>query len=138
MRNIKDLSYVFILLLIWLMPGIAIAAQRFIFYEMGESGHTISFPMSQKEILAAEKAEDAIKNSKKRKLNKKIWVQSYELPESGLLINFPMSDKEINEAKAKLKKLAVNHRKNVQREREIEKQFEVVEMADGYTMRFKK
>ena len=55
-----------------------------------------------------------------------------------MLINFPMSDKEITEAKAKLKKLTVNHRKNVQREREVEKQFEVVEMADGYTIRFKK
>ncbi len=120
------------------MPGIAMATQRFIDYEMGESGHIISFPMSQKEILAAEKAEDAVKNSKESKLNKKNWVHSYELAESGLLINFPMSDKEIKEAKERLKKLAVNHRKNVQREREIEKQFEVVEMADGHTIRFKK
>ncbi len=138
MKNIESIiPPIFIILLILLIPTFSIAEQRMTTFEMGESGYTISFPMSEKEILAAEKIETAEAAKKKRtpkKQKEKIWVHTYEYGESGLTLNFPMSEKEISEAKAKLLAQAVSDRKSAKKKQE--KEFEIVEMGDGYTLKF--
>lgn len=133
MKNGKSFIVALVsMLLTWLVTTISIAEQRMITFEMGESGHFISFPMSQKEILAAEKIDKAIEEIEQRKLDrKKIWVESYVRAESGATINFPMSEEEIGIARAQREKLAKNHDEFSQLQQELEKRFEVFEMGDG-------
>jgi hypothetical protein len=138
MRNAKScIVLMFNILLICIAPIISIAEQRMVTFEMGESGHTVSFPMSQKEILEAEKIDKIREKNNQKKRSKQRMVESYVLPESGITINFPMSDEEISEAEAQLQELANRHKKMSELQKEMDKQFEIFEMGEsGQTVRF--
>ena len=141
MRNIKStFALVSSILIIWLVPSIAIAEQRMITFEMGESGQTVSFPMTQKEIIEAERVDKVIEKINQRKRSrKKIWVESYELAESGIVINFPMSDEEIIETKARYRDFVNHQKKMAELQKETVKQYEVFEMGEsGLIIRFLK
>jgi hypothetical protein len=133
MKNIKDIVPMFFtMLLIVLIPKSSIAEQRMITYEMGDGAHQVSFPMSQKEILAAEKIDKLIKESNQRKHTKKIqWVEIHELA-NGHTIEFPMSDEKIRETKLRLQEQAAKKFEIIRKRKENKKEYEIYEMgSDG-------
>ncbi|NOR25026.1 MAG: hypothetical protein GQ542_11660 [Desulforhopalus sp.] len=138
MKNLKScIVTMFSILLLSIAPIISRAEQRMITFEMGESSHTVSFPMSQKEILEAEKIDEVIEKIKQRKRNKQRMTESYELAESGITIIFPMSDEEISEAEAQYQELVNRHEKMSELRKEMEKMFDVFEMGEsGQPVRF--
>jgi len=132
MKNVK--SYIvtmFSISLLCTAPIISIAEQRMITYEMGESGHTVSFPMSQKEIREAEKIDKVIKMIEQRKRTKQRMVERHELPESGITITFPMSDEDIREAEVQYQESVNRHKKMSKLRKEMEKMFEVFEVGES-------
>jgi hypothetical protein len=133
MKNIKYIVPMFFtMLLIVLIPKSSIAEQRMITYEMGDGAHQVSFPMSQKEILAAEKIDKLIKESNQRKHTKKIqWVEIHELA-NGHTIEFPMSDEKIRETKLRLQEQAAKKFEIIRKRKENKKEYEIHEMgSDG-------
>ena len=138
MKNVKScIVSMFSMLLFCIAPINSKAEQLMITFEMGEGGHTVSFPMSQKEILEADKIDKVIEKIKQRKRNKLRMTESYELAESGITITFPMSDEEISEAEAQYQKFANRHEKMFELRKEMEKMFEVFEMGEsGQKVRF--
>jgi len=141
MRNVKGIiSLVSSMLFIWLLPSISVSEEHMITFEMGESGHSISFPMSQREILEAERTDKAIDgiNQRKRR-SKQRMMESYELVESGITIDFPMSDQKISEAQSKYKQLVIHQDKISERQEEMGKRFEIYEMAEsGIIIKFER
>ncbi|BBO77429.1 hypothetical protein DSCW_48460 [Desulfosarcina widdelii] len=116
----------------------AVAEQRMITFEMGESGQTVSFPMSQEEIAYADSVT-AYSNSFKKADDTmgKDWVNRIELPESGQFVEFPMTEEEIQEAKEKAAKEKSNINRRKLNEPNVRgSKAEIVEMADGYTIVF--
>lgn len=130
MKNIKGIVPTFLtMLLILLIPKFPIAEQRMITYEMGESGQQVSFSMSQKEILAAEKIDKLIKEIEQRKRNeKKEWFEVHELAD-GATIEFPMSDKKIRETQLRLQKQAAKKLEITRKKEENKKEYEIYEMG---------
>lgn len=116
----------------------AIAEQRMITFEMGESGQTVSFPMSQEEMAFADDVAAFTRSSKitDDTIPKRL-VNRIELPESGQFVEFPMTKKEIQKAKKQLaqKKSNINHR-NLNAPNIHEKKGDVIEMVDGYSIVF--
>ena len=96
--------------------GIALANERVKIIEMGESGYTVEFPMTPKEI-ASEDAEiaklDAIRQANLKK--PKVRMQSIAMGESGQIVEFPMSPEELaseNEENARLNAIREARLKN--------------------------
>ena len=107
-------------------------------FEMGEGGHTVAFPMTEKEIVEYEKYEKHKKTIKaiiapKKKV--KPQVISFELPESGITIDFPMSEKEILRQKRLDKQFADIDQRN-KRNADVLERKETIEMADGHLITF--
>lgn len=80
-------------------PSICFSGERYVEFEMGESGTKIYFPMTQQEI----KEEDALiarwrELEMLRAAKPPNWVTVFEYGETGHTIEFPMSGKEINQA----------------------------------------
>ena len=71
------------------------AQPRTITFEMGEGGHTVTFPMTEKEIVEYEKRQKTIKAIIANKEQIKPQIISFELPESGITIDFRMSAIEV-------------------------------------------
>ena len=72
------------------------AEEKYIVFEMGESGQTVSFPMTSQEIAASE--ADNAKLMKIGTLISQAITQSfitYEMAESGQTFSFPMDPEEI-------------------------------------------
>jgi len=139
MKNIKGVVPAFFtMLLIVLIPKFSIAEHRMITYEMGDGAYQVSFPMSQKEILEAEKIEKLIKEINQRKSStKNRWVEVHEFSESGETVEFPMSDDEIIETKLMFQKLLDLRSAIIQKENK--KQYEIFEMGEsGHTVIFEK
>lgn len=90
----------------------ASAEERHIIFEMGESGQTISFPMTDAEI-AAISAENATQvhggkfNSEKTAPRIKI----YEMGESGQIVSFLMTQEEIAAEDAEKRRISMIRRK---------------------------
>ena len=140
MRNKFLISVNILLIGLVLFLSDAAAEQRMVTFEMGESGQTVSFPMSLEEIALADAEAARAKVTKNtRSVQPKKWVNRIEQPESGNYIEFPMTDEEIQIAikKAEQDKSDLNRRKsNALNDRE--EQGEVFEMADGQTIIFYK
>lgn len=135
MKNVKIcIALILSIFLLCITPIISIAEQRMIIFEMGESGHTVSFPMSQKEIQKAERIDKIIEEIKQRKQR---MVKSYELTESGTMVDFPMSDEEISAAETQYQELVNRHEQLSELRKEMEKMFEVFEVGEnGQPIRF--
>jgi hypothetical protein len=133
MRNIKiKLAIVSSILIIWLVSSISVAEQRMITFEMGESDQTVSFPMTQKEMIEAERVDKVIEGINQRKRSRKNpWIKSYELTESGIVINFPMSDEEIIKEKGKYRDFVNNRKKMAELQEEMVKQYKIFEMGES-------
>ena len=116
----------------------AVAEQRMITFEMGESGQTVTFPMSQKEIDYADSVTAYSKAFKKiDDTSAKRWVDRIELPESGQFVEFPMTEEEIQDAKKKFaQEISNSNRRNANVPIVHEKKGEIFEMADGYSIVF--
>ena len=96
MKNVIIIIAILSTLGIFLRISQASEEKRVIVIEMGESGQTVEFPMSPKEI-AAENAENArlaaLRQAKLKKPEER--KQLIEMGESGQTVEFPMSLKEI-------------------------------------------
>ena len=116
----------------------ATAEQRMITFEMGESGQTVSFPMSQEEIDAANaKAVSSREPKKTGDTIRKRWVNRIELPESGQFVEFPMTDEEIQEAKKQTAQQNANiNKRNSNTATVRDMKGEIIEMADGHAIVF--
>ena len=97
----------------------ALAEERVKVIEMGESGQTVEFPMTPKEI-ASEDAEfarlDAIRQANRNKPKER--MQATEMGESGQIVEFPMSPEEIaseNQENARLAAIRKAKLKNSQK-----------------------
>lgn len=129
----------FLISIVFLLTD-AVAGQRMITFEMGESGQTVSFPMSQEEITFANAVAAYAKSSKiTGSAIRNKWVNRIELPESGQFVVFPMTEEEIQEAKNK----ATQQNSNIKRRKLYapnirENKGEIIEMADGYSIVFYK
>lgn len=140
MKNIIMISVNTLIIGLALFLSDAVAEQRMITFEMGESGQTVSFPMSAEEIIFADTVV-AYANSLKTsgRTTRKKWVNRIELPETGQYLEFPMSDEEI---KTEIKK--GEQEKSKRNQLELNAQYdrnniaEIVEMVDGNTIVFYK
>jgi hypothetical protein len=140
MKNVILISVITLIIGLALILSDAVAEQRIITFEMGESGQTVSFPMSPEEIIFADMVAAYAKTLKNTgNTKRKKWVNRIELPESGQYLEFPMTDEEI---RAEIKK--VEQEKSNRNQVELNEQndskniAEIVEMADGYTIVFYK
>ncbi len=124
-------SFIFHILLV----NLRFAQDQFEIYEFGESGHIIKFPISQDEIDKSHRDATNKKESVFQKSSSgKRWVETFEFGESGHVIEFPMTEKEIAREKERLARMKKN-RKSVDGPTE---EFEIIEMADGHTISFRK
>lgn len=116
-----------------LLTGNVIAEDRMITFEMGESGQTVSFPMTEEEKAFSDYVAAYAKSKKETNQSKqKLWIKRVELPESGQYIEFEMTDKEIGEVlRREVEK--PNNEKKVEHNRGGG---EVIEMVDGYSIVF--
>jgi len=139
MKNVKSFIVTMLnIMLVCMVPVISIADQRMITFEMGESGQTVSYPMTQKEILEARRTDQLIEEINQRKGRNQRLVESYEQAESGITISFPMSDEEISEVKSQNQKLINHHNKMSDLQKEMEKKFEIFEMGEsGHQAKFR-
>ena len=70
MKNVKGFIVTMLsIMLVCMVPVISRADQRVITFEMGESGQTVSYPMTQKEILEARRTDQLIEEINQRKVD---------------------------------------------------------------------
>jgi len=110
------------------------AQPRTITFEMGEGGHSVTFPMTEKEIVEYEKHQKTIKAIIANKKRIKPQVVSFELQESGITIDFPMSAKEM--LRQQLDKQFSDIDKRNKRNADALERKETIEMADGLLITF--
>jgi len=111
------------------------AQPRTITFEMGEGGHTVTFPMTEKEIVEYEKRQKTIKAIIANKEQIKPQIISFELPESGITIDFPMSAKEVLRQKQLNKQFSDIDKRN-KGNADVLVRKETIEMADGQLITF--
>ncbi len=96
MKKIITTTLVLSVIALFLNLNTATAADRHKVFEMGESGSSVSFPMTAEEI-AAEDAEAAklaaIREAKLKNPGERMRV--YEMGESGHTVSFPLTAEEI-------------------------------------------
>jgi hypothetical protein len=100
-KYIIILGIMFITVGITVNPAVAVETHRI--YEMGESGQTVSFPMTAEEF-AAEHSErerlSAIREIKAQKPKQRQRV--FEMGESSQIVSFPMTAQEIADEDANI------------------------------------
>lgn len=128
--TIASISFLALLATVTALP----AQPRTKTFEMAD-GHTITFKMTEKEIVEYEKIQSAIRAIIAN--NKKIapQVTRFELAESGITIDFRMSDKEVLRQK-QLNKLFFDIDLRNKRNVEAPERRETIEMADGQLITF--
>jgi hypothetical protein len=112
-----------------------VAAERQKVYEMGESGQTVSFRMTIKEIAAEDTEKERIATIRETKTQKsKQRRKIFEMGESGQIISFPMTADEIVAEDAKIARLKALHDSKVSKEGSEVVTFELAE--SGETIEF--
>jgi len=103
-------------------------------FEMGESGHTLEFPMTPAEIAAEDAANAGLKAASRTNIIKsKQKIKIFEMGESGYVVSFPMTAKEIKASNTADAKLAAAREASAKLKRIVDA-FELAE--SGVTIEF--
>lgn len=138
MTRIKRLQVTIFFATILMTSAFVMAEQQTITFEMGDSAHTVTFPMTAKELKAQNKYQSQIQAIIERDKKSVAPEDGYEVIEIGdgaYTIAYPRTEKNLQEYKKYQKEVGVIVERN-KRNKKFMVDIKVMEMADGHTVTF--
>ena len=138
MNTILRFQVIVVSCIILMTSYFVMAEQQTITFEMGEGAHTITFPMTAKELKAHKKYQKQIKDIVERNKKNVTTEQNFETIEMGdgaYTFDYPRTEKNLEIYNIYQQKINAIIEQNKKNEKSMEG-LEIVEIADGHTVTF--